>query len=783
MVEIGSERRALSNELRQLERDVNRAREGHFDFEASVDPQTPGEKIGLFEALFVARRDIFPRLWKNAQTGRQGYSPVCEPVWEDGRRLRPTEVFRKYGASRFHPLDQKVIEGHLRGEQTIGTYAIRHDDSCIFLAADFDGEGWKSDVLAYRDAAASMGADCMVEISRSGNGAHAWIFFAEAISAFLARRLGTLILTQAAATNAEMRLDTYDRFFPNQDTLPNAGFGNLIALPLQRERRKLGLTEFVDDTFTPFANQWKSLAQVRRLYEDEVEAIVRAHLGASEDEKTRAEELDDRALESASNDLLKLPTVRHQRVILNEKIHIETENLPRRMIGSIRALATFPNPIFYEKQRLRFPTYNIPRFLFSGEVRNDRIVLPRGCLEPLEALFSLCGARLEVEDRRLEPKRIRVRFKGRLRGLQKQAVTELKLHENGVLVAPPGSGKTVMACAMIGYWKVPTLILVNRQALLGQWVNRAVSFLTIDEKDVGQWHGGKRRLGGRVDVAMIQSLKNADDPRRVFSQYGAVIVDECHHVPAVTVEALLKECPCRNILGLTATPKRKDGLEKLLYQQCGPIRFLVNEALDSPFAKRAFIRMTGMQFSHIREAPLAIHLTWDSLVSDERRIDLIASDIARILEEGRIPMVLSDRRHHLRALKDKVEQKRRGREDVLISFDGTVSRRQRNQFLIRLEEALDARRPTCLFATASLLGEGFDFPQLDTLFLAMPISFEGRLIQYAGRLHRACENKHEVRIYDYLDENSGLTFSMYRKRRAAYRQMGYQIISDDEASG
>ncbi len=781
--ELGKERKRLTGELQKLQRMRNGPVEGVLEFESRKVPETAAEKITLFGQLFVARKDIYPRLWENQQTGSKGYSPVCDPVWEDGKRIRPTEILRRFGSNRFHPLDRKVIEGHLRGKHTIGTYSIRNDDSCIFLAADFDGNGWKTDALAYRDSAASFGVESLIEISRSGRGAHAWIFFVEPVSAFLARRLGTLILASAATDNPSLRMDTYDRFFPNQDTLPKGGFGNLIALPLQAAKRKKGLTVFVDDEFNPYPDQWKVLIRAQKLSPVEIEAMVASHLGEGEGTEVLAEALDERALESVSSDLLDLPVVRNARVILNEKIHIPTKSLPISMTGPLRSLATFPNPIFYEKQRLRFPTYNIPRFIFSGEIYKDRIVIPRGCLESVEDLFAMCGARLEVEDRRLESKRFRIRFLGNLKAGQKRAVAELKEHETGVLVAPAGSGKTVMACAMIGQWKVPTLILVNRRTLLEQWIDRIASFLTIERKEIGLWQGIRQRLNGKVDIAMIQSIAHSDEPKRIFRDYGAVIIDECHHVPAATVEGLMKECSSRFILGLTATPKRKDRLEKLLYYQCGPIRHFYNDALDSPYAKFAFIRTTEFQPPDELEARASLHRVWNALVNDKRRNEFIARDIFQAITEARISIVLSDRRKHVLALRDLVREESGKSTNVLIVLNGAMSKRRRENELARFAEALDRGQPACIFATSALLGEGFDLPRLDTLFLATPISYSGRLIQYAGRIHRESKNKREVRIYDYLDINSGLTLSMYRKRRGAYRQMGYEIVENGKLGG
>lgn len=445
---IDAERISLLNELRDL-RAKERSTNPSFALDDRTYPATVEERVALFERLFVARKDLYPRMWENAQTGRKGYFPVCETIWEEGRRLKPTEIFARFGARKFERLSSGVIEAHLRGKIVVGTYAIRPDDTCIFLAADFDGDGWQGDAGAYRD-----------------------------------------------------------------------------------------------------------------------------------------------------------------------------------------------------------------------------------------------------------------------------------------------------------------------------------------EAD-GQWRGARKKLTGRVDVAMIQTSSNLEDPKAFFRDYGYVIIDECHHIPAVSLEALLKECGSRFITGLTATPERKDRLERLLYQQCGPIRHFINPGEQDGLVKQVFLRTSDFVASQDDGKPLPLHLVWQRMVADGPRNEQIASDVATVIREGRVPIVLSDRKAHLEKLSELVAARLSDGEVGLVTIEGSLSTRKREAALAAFSGAVHEKRPACLFATSSLLGEGFDLPILDTLFLTMPIAFKGRLVQYAGRLHRASPGKDNVLIYDYLDELLPLACSMSRKRLPAYRSMGYVTVKDE----
>ncbi len=773
--ELGAERRALIEDIRRFRRENKEQSNLEVENKPEVYPASTDAKVRLFLKRFGARRDLYPRRWENAGTGRAGYFPVVKPGWENGHRLKPSEIFKRFGVDRFEPLNERVIEQHLRGIQTVGTYAIGRDDSCIFLAADFDGEGWEVDASGFCDVAAELGVHSLIERSRSGKGAHVWVFMAEPVPAVLARTLGAIVLQRVAGRNPGLRLDTYDRFFPNQDSLPKGGFGNLIALPLQKQRREFGFTEFVDDSLTPYPDQWAALAEVGLLQRNDLESIIEDCLLTEVTDGPARLDLSETIDESEILDPLNLPRVDDWRMILNERLVIPTKGLPASVISRLKLLATFSNPVFFEKQRLRFPTYNIPRYLFCGELHADHLVLPRGILEDVIECFASCGSRLEVEDRRLSIRNRRWRFTGELTSKQNPAVAEIIQHEYGVLVAPPGSGKTVIACAWIGKLKVSTLVLVNRQVLLEQWRATLSKMISVEPGAIGMWKGNKKKLTGKIDVVMMQSLVRVPDVRRFFRDYDAVVIDECHHVPAVTFEALMKECGSRHILGLTATPKRKDRLERLLHFEGGPVRYRIDEESGADLSRTAFVRTTLFSAHRADGLPMHLHEIWDALVHDKERNEQIAEDLNGILDRMRVPLVVSDRKEHLRILAEETRHRMDDRNVVLEVVDGSQSQRRREEALKRFEGAIADKKPAVLFATASLLGEGFDLPILNSLLLAMPISFRGRLVQYAGRLHRRSPGKTSVEVYDYLDERMPVTASMYRKRLPGYREMGYRI--------
>ena len=747
----------------------------------SESPLTTSEERIALTRLFRCREDVFPKLWENRSKGTKGYSPACQVEWVHGVCEKPKIKCSDCRNKVFIPFDENVIRGHLEGNFTVGTYAIREDDSCIFLATDFDKDHWQQDVSAFRVASRKLGIETYVERSRSGNGAHAWIFFKEPILAKLARQLGTIILSHAIGERNLIRFESYDRFFPSQDTIPKGGFGNLIALPLQRIPRKNGNSVFVDDDFHPWPDQWKFLSGVRLLSNAEVIDFVNkfsrkssaAHFSEPQDpEIAQAERLitsDKRPIGHYTDDIF---------IEISNHVEILLKGIPSRLIAAYKHAATFANPKFFELQRLRFSTWKTPRYICCAELSDDgeRIILPRGILSQCKELSESTGAKVVISDIRPKYKRIAAKFIGELLVPQIHALRDLIKNENGVLVAPPGAGKTVIGCALICKRKLPTLILVHRKQLADQWKQRLLQFTDLKKKQIGTFDLKGKKRKEIVDIGMLQTIAHIKDDSGLIDGYGLVIVDECHRVPAPSFEPVLKRIEARYYLGLTATPYRKDGLDKIITMQCGPIQHTMTESVaQKEIIRNVIVRETSFRMIETPDVRAELHEIWQAMIIDLDRLTLVASDICTALSEGRFPLVLSDRTEHLTALSRKVTEMHEGASVngfVITSANGKMERAK----FIESARGLHAQgKKAFLLSTGSLIGEGFDLPELCTLMLAMPLSFKGRLVQYAGRLHRESTGKKDVRIYDYVDVNLGLGITMFRKRLTTYRKMGYTI--------
>lgn len=774
--QIDAELRALDARREDLLREKDRLSPQRHRDEAATVSLSPEEKIALFLSLFRCRGDVFPKLWENPRSGKKGYSPVCRNEWRKGVCEKPRVRCSECPHQAFPPLDEVAARDHLTGKAVIGTYAIREDSTCVFLAADFDGSGWREDIRAYRDAARELGVEVAVEKSRSGDGGHAWIFFDEPVPALLARRLGTLIVAKASALHPAMSLASYDRFFPNQDTLPAGGFGNLIALPLQAKVREVGNSVFLDDNFAPHADQWAFLSKVLRIGSERLAELLDRAMPADSGEILSR--FEDRVLDTIPASVKKGDFTGAVRAVRRAQLEIPMVGLPASLIAALKRLATLANPVFFEKQRLRFGTYNIPRFIFCGEMHPDRIVLPRGVAGAAKELFRKAGGRLEIMDQLPAQAACGFTFHGELTLEQQSAVDAMLSHDDGVLLAPPGAGKTVMGCAIIVERETPTLILVHRKPLLEQWRARLETFLGLEKQEIGVVTAEGVSVHAAVAIGMIQTFAKSPHPGALFEPFGQVIIDECHHVPAASFEAVMKTCTARHFLGLTATPNRKDGLQKILFLQCGPIRHRMEPEIDPDIDRVLIVRdiLLGLPPEETR---MPVHQVWDLLANHEERNQTIATDISEALREGRRCAVLSDRKEHLVTLERLVAEMTPELATRIHRIDGAMGKKSRAAILSEIANYADVGDGFALLATSSLVGEGFDLPQLDTLFLTLPVSFKGRIIQYAGRLHRACEGKSEVRIYDYVEPEHPLTSHMHRKRMAAYRSMGYRIAETD----
>src|SRR5690606_31192989 len=609
------------------------------------------------------------------------------------------------------------------------------------------------------------------------NGAHAWVFFSDRVPARDARRLGTALISHTCARTRQLTLGSYDRLFPNQDTLPKGGFGNLIALPLQKMPRARGASVFVDDALQPHPDQWAFLAALRTMGLRDIEPVIlRATGGSHPLDVTFATDADQREpWKRSAGSLQRLVGAMPVSLTLTlaNLIYIEKDALPQVLANRLIRLAAFANPEFHQAQALRLPVWNKPRLIGCAENFPHHIALPRGCLNALRELLRENAIGCELRDERCGGQALAVEFAGQLREDQEQAVRAMLRFDTGILRAPTAFGKTVTAAALIARRDVNTLVLVHRTELLRQWQERLQTFLGCGKDMVGVIGGGKSKPTGRIDIAVMQSIHRQGETNPIVENYGHVIVDECHHLSAVSFEAILKRARARYVLGLTATPIRRDGRQPILFMQCGPIRHTAVKPAGVPQMLECSPRYLSARTTFPEDA--AIQDIFRQLSNDVTRTDKIANEIVGTFAQGGKILALSERTDHLDALHAALI----GRVQRLFLLHGRQSKKQRASVVAALN-ALDADVPRVLLASGRLVGEGFDHPPLDTLVLAMPISWKGTLQQYAGRLHREQVGKQRVRIIDFVDAGHPSLLRMWERRQRGYQVMGYRMATAGE---
>ncbi len=744
-------------------------------------PKTSAEKVKLFRSLFRGREEVFPTRFVSKKTGKPGYAPACSNKWEPGLcALKTGGKCSECPNQAFIPVDDAAIVEHLTGRHVMGVYPLLDDDTCWFLAVDFDQSTWTNDVSAFVETCQRVGLPTAVEKSRSGNGAHVWFFFSAPVPASDARKMGCYLITETMSRRHELSMDSYDRLFPSQDTMPRGGFGNLIALPLQYEARRAGNSVFLDDQLKPHPDdrQWGYLAAVTRISPGTVDLIARDATRQGSVTGLRLSETGD---EDHAAPWARLPTRMPKplviseplppkvRAVLAQKLFVEKAGLPSPLLNQIKRLAAFQNSEFYKKQGMRLSTATTPRVISCAEDLPQHVGLPRGCQDELQALLGEFGVALEVDDQRVAGRRLGFRFRGKLTAMQQKAVNALLEHDIGVLVAPPGVGKTVVGTYLVAERDCSTLILVHRRPLLDQWLAQLSLFLGIEPKEIGQIGAGKKTGNGRLDVAMIQSFVRKGKVQAVVANYGQVIVDECHHLPAVSFEQVLAEVKGRYVVGLTATPQRRDGHHPITEMQLGPVRFAVDpksQAAQRPFAHKLVVRETGFTTSSVPKP--SIQELYAALAADEERNRLILDDVIQALERGRSPILLTERKDQLEYFGARLQKIAR-HVVVLQGGMGTKQRREAKERLV----AIPNHEERLVLATGRYIGEGFDDARLDTLFLALPVSWKGTLIQYTGRLHRLHPGKTEVCIFDYVDREVPMLLRMFERRLRGYRAIGY----------
>ncbi|BCB05733.1 TOTE conflict system archaeo-eukaryotic primase domain-containing protein [Bacillus sp. KH172YL63] len=720
------------------------------------------DRIRLFSSLFVGRKDVYALRWESIKNGNSGYTPACKHEWHPTLCQKPHIKCGQCMNKAYLPMTEEVIYNHLSGKQTVGIYPLQSDDTCFFLAVDFDKGSWRQDVQAFIKVCKSHDLHVALELSRSGNGAHVWLFFEEAIKASLARKLGFELLSKTMEQHFSLGIDSFDRLFPNQDILPKGGLGNLIALPLQGESRKKGNSVFLDEELIPIGDQWQYLASIRKISYKKINSIIKNPQSGFNENKISSE--------SKPAEIT---------IILKNGLYIDKNVVPSFILKKLMDIAVFNNPAYYKAQAKRLSTHHIPRVINCADQTEKDLILPRGCLEDVLAVCEESGIGCTVKDETIASTKLELEFKGTLYPQQKEAVEKLSQSNHGVLSATTGFGKTVIGAAMIHKRKVNTLVIVHRKQLMKQWKTSLSSLFHCEESAIGEIGGGKNTPNGLIDIATIQTLGSNSEKENVIQRYSHIIVDECHHISALTFERVLKKSSAKHVLGLTATPTRKDGLHPIMTMQCGPIRYKVSAKQQSKVHSFNHLLCPRLISGGSEKATKAtIQEIMNTLQTNETRNLQIFNDVLHALEEGRSPIILTERQKHIDILVGKLQ----GFARNIIVLKGGLKKKEEQARLKQLKELPDTEERV-IIATGKYIGEGFDDPRLDTLFLTMPISWKGTLQQYVGRLHRSYPSKMDVKVYDYVDHQIPVLKKMYEKRLEGYRSLGYKVEGKEKKQG
>jgi len=779
--ELLKQKLATYGERPKIRQTIEKSEKPTQHLSTSISIHSPVEnKIEIFRNLFRGRDDVYPVLWQ-ARDGRKGYSPACKNEWNKANCNKKKVKCGQCKNRSLIPVSDQTIFNHLAGNHTIGVYPLLEDETCWFLAVDFDKKEWQSDIAAFHETCRAYQIPAVIERSRSGNGGHVWIFFKDRVPAVLARKLGFALLTLTMDKRHQIGLKSYDRFFPNQDTMPKGGFGNLIALPLQKFPREKGNSVFLDEHLHPYDDQWAYLSSIEKISSEDLAEKIKETNKASQTIQVRDNSSDKETTDTPwtlppsgatkDNSITDpLPDTLH--IVQANMLYIPKKGLPPALHNRLFRIAAFPNPEFYKAQAMHLSTYGKPPIISCADEHPQHIALPRGCLDDVRQLLGELDVSLEIEDKRSRGKPIKASFTGKLRKTQRTAVKSIRSHDIGILSAATAFGKTVVAAKLIAVRKRNSLILVHRRQLLDQWHEKLAMFLSIPQEQIGIIGGGKRNPTNIVDIGIMQSLHHNKIVDDIVAEYGHIIIDECHHLAPFTFEQLMKKVQARYVLGLTATLTRKDGHHPIVMMQTGPVLFQV-EADEAAFARSfdhfVYPQTTSTKAPSNIETP-SIQDIYKLLVEDDKRNTQIANDVIQAVRDGRSPLLLTERTAHLQQMFNILENQIKN----IIILKGGMGQKQRKETMAQLV-AIPPDEERVIIATGRYIGEGFDDSRLDTLFLTMPISWKGTLQQYAGRLHREYDSKKEVLIYDYVDKNIPMLQRMYKKRLTGYKAIGYEV--------
>ena len=779
-----------------------------------IFPELGPEHASLLYSYFKGRQDVY-----SLRSSKKGYYTQCNNFWKygicpkrDGTKIKCQDC----SSQDYKELKGRVILQHLQGikedcTDVVGLYPLFPDGSCWFLVFDFDNHDesaepskeWQQEVNALREMCSVLGIDSLVERSRSGKGAHVWIFFSDPIQASKARKFGEALLRKGAESVSLKNFTYYDRMMPMQDFLPEGKLGNLIALPLQGRALKNGNSAFVDESWNTYKDQWKRLRETKKLSEKEVDDLIRLWCP---DEDTMSIFQNDIVEDTAAGQTPLLfgqtpaSTKRNfhaedadgsVKIILSDGIYVNKKGLKDRMQNAIRRIAAYSNPQFFQTLKLGFSTKDTPRIVYNGYDEGDYVVIPRGCYDELISQLSGAGARYDVVDKRQKGRKIDVHFNAELYPEQQIAAEKMLYNDIGVLAAATAFGKTVLGAYLIAKKKVNALVLVHNVEIMNNWIKDLSSFLTINEELptyttpkgrvkkrsslIGTFSSQKDSTTGIIDIAMITSLGREDDIKELVRNYGMVIVDECHHAAAVTHENVLRAVTARYVYGMSATINRGDKQDKKMFMQLGPIRYryTAKERAQKQgighYIYPRFTRLVDLNQSEDKNPADYYRL----IMQSELRNMQIISDTIDCVKRGRTPVVMTKYKEHAQKLYDMLQ----GSADHVFLLQGGKSLKERAAIREQMA-AVRADESLVLVAIGQYVGEGFNYPRLDTMLLAMPISFEGNVEQHAGRLNRDYEGKKDAIIFDYIDQHVPTLKRMYYKRLRAYKKIGYEVCSE-----